>query len=193
MRTVQSGPVSEPAKARIRALLPTVEVLLNHVVNRIPYANARMRVYALLGLGLEDPSTGVIMLGTEIHSPQLIQIGPHTAIGSHCLLDARGGITIGRSVNITSHVKLQTAKHLIQTPDFAHEFEPITVGDRAWIALGATVLGGVTVGEGAVVAAGSVVTRDVEPFTVVGGIPAKPIGERRSDLSYDLGWRPNWE
>jgi putative colanic acid biosynthesis acetyltransferase WcaF len=185
--------VTQPAKARIRALLPTVEVLLNHVVNRIPYASARMRAYALLGLGLEDPSTGVIMLGTEIHSPRLIRIGPHTAIGSHCLLDARGGITIARSVNISSHVKLQTAKHLIQTPDFAHVFEPIAIGDRAWLALGVTVLGGVSVGEGAVVAAGSVVTRDVQPFTVVGGIPARPIGERRSDLSYDLDWRPNWQ
>ncbi|HMS72434.1 MAG TPA: hypothetical protein PKB03_05320, partial [Baekduia sp.] len=65
-------------------------------------------------------------------------------------------------------------------------------GDRAWVALGATVLGGVTIGEGAVVAAGAVVTKDVEPYSVVGGVPAVKIGDRSRGLRYELDYRPSW-
>ena len=70
--------------------------------------------------------------------------------------------------------------------------EPIVIGDRVWIGMNATVLGGVTIGEGAVVAAGSVVTKDVPPFTVVGGVPARPIKDRERELTYRLAYRPNW-
>lgn len=172
--------------------LPPPEWALNHVVNRIPFAAIRMRAYAALGVRFEDPSSGVIMLGTEVISPRRLEIGARTIIGPHCLVDARGGVRIGRDVNITGYVRFMTAKHDVGDPDFAARFEPATVGDRAWIALGATILGGVTVGEGAVVAANATVVRDVAPFSVVGGTPAVTIGERTSDLRYELSYRPNW-
>jgi maltose O-acetyltransferase len=60
------------------------------------------------------------------------------------------------------------------------------------VATGAIVLPGVTVGEGAVVAAGAVVSRDVEPFTIVAGTPARPIAQRTRTLDYELDFRPNW-
>ncbi len=66
----------------------------------------------------------------------------------------------------------------------------MTVDDRAWIAFGAIILPGVTIGEGAVVAAGAVVTRDVAPFTIVAGAPAKEVGTRNRDLNYRLSCRP---
>jgi putative colanic acid biosynthesis acetyltransferase WcaF len=172
--------------------LPPLELILNHAVNRIPLVRPRMRCYALAGVRLEDASTGVIMLGSEVWAPRRLELGAHTIVGRHCLLDARGGLRLGRSVNVTSYSRFMTAKHLVNDPDFDAVFEPIVVEDRAWIALGATVLGGVTIGEGAVVAAGAVVTSDVEPFTIVGGIPAKPIGSRNRDLRYELLYRPNW-
>ncbi len=176
----------------LRKAIPPVDWLLNHVVCRIPLASVRMAAYAWGGVAFEDHRSGVIMLGSEVHAPQQLRIGSGSAIGRHCVLDARGGIAIGRDVNISSHARLQTAKHLIDDPDFAHQFSPIVLADRVWIAEGAFVLGGVTIGEGAVVAAAAVVTADVEAYSVVAGVPARKIRERSRDLRYHLEWRPDW-
>jgi acetyltransferase-like isoleucine patch superfamily enzyme len=127
-----------------------------------------------------------------VWAPDRLRLGRGSIVGRHCLLDARGGIEIGRSVNVSSYARLMTAKHRIDSPTFEAEYAPIVLGDRVWVALGATVLGGVTVAEGAVVAAGAVVTRDVPAFTVVGGVPAVAIGERTRDLRYELDYRPDW-
>jgi acetyltransferase-like isoleucine patch superfamily enzyme len=176
----------------LRKALPPIDWLLNQVVCQIPLASLRMAAYARGGVAFEDHRTGVIMLGSEVYAPQQLRIGSRCAIGRHCVLDARGGITIGRDVNISSHARLQTAKHLVDDPDFAHEFSPIVLADRVWVAEGAFVLGGVTIGEGAVVAAGAVVTADVEPYSVVAGVPARKIRERSRELRYHLNWRPDW-
>jgi putative colanic acid biosynthesis acetyltransferase WcaF len=151
-----------------------------------------MSAYRAFGVRLEERGSGVIMLGTEVYAPARLELGRGTIVGRHCLLDARGGIRIGRDVNVSSYTRFMTAKHVIDDPWFDAEFDPAIVEDRVWIAMGATVLGGVTIGEGAVVAAGSVVTRDVDPFMVVGGVPARPIRERSHDLRYQLDYRPNW-
>jgi acetyltransferase-like isoleucine patch superfamily enzyme len=66
------------------------------------------------------------------------------------------------------------------------------VEDHVWIAEGARILQGVTLGEGAVVAAGAVVTRDVPPHTVVAGVPAQPIGTRPAELEYRCDYRASW-
>jgi putative colanic acid biosynthesis acetyltransferase WcaF len=166
--------------------------VLNHFVNRVPLVFLRQRLYARFGVRFEDPSTGMIMLGAEVNDPGELKMGSHCIIGRKCILDARGGIELGRSVNIGSGAVLQTGKHLIDAPDFAAEFGPIVVGDRVWIAEGARVLAGVTIGEGAVVAAGAVVTKNVEPYTVVGGVPARYIRDRSRDLRYDLTWRDDF-
>lgn len=172
--------------------LPPREYALNQVVSRIPLAGPRMRAYAALGVRLEDPRRCVIMLGTEVWKPSRLEIRSGTTVGRQCLLDARGGLRLGRSVNVSSHARFMSAKHEIDDPDFVATFEPIDVGDRVWIALGATVLGGVTIGEGAVVAAGAVVTSDVAPYTVVGGVPAVSLRMRDRRLRYELDYRPNW-
>jgi len=172
--------------------LPPPEYVLNHIVNRIPLAGVRMRLYRLFGVKLEAPDRSVIMLGVEIEMPWALSIGRGTVIGPGCLVDARGGLRLGRDVNVSGRTRFMTAKHLVQDPDFTASFEETSVGDRAWIALGATILGGVSIGEGAVVAAGAVVTSDVAPYTIVGGVPARPIGQRTRDLRYELDYRPNW-
>jgi acetyltransferase-like isoleucine patch superfamily enzyme len=185
--------LTRAALKRIRRIVPPpAHWVLTHVVCRVPLARHRMAWYARSGVAFEDHRTGIIMLGSEISSPEKLQIGLNTAIGKRCVIDARGGITIGRNVNISSYVRLQTAKHLIDDPDFTHQYSPISIGDRVWIAEGAIVLGGVTIGEGAVVAASAVVTKDVEPFSVVGGVPARVIRQRSHDLRYHLSWRPDW-
>ena len=66
----------------------------------------------------------------------------------------------------------------------------MTIGDRVWIAYRAVILPGVTIGEGAIVAAGAVVSRDVAPWTIVAGNPAREVGTRRRDLDYRLDYNP---
>jgi acetyltransferase-like isoleucine patch superfamily enzyme len=173
--------------------LPPPDALVNAIVPRLPFLPLRMRALRLAGVRLEEPSTTTVMLGTEVWSAPRLELGARSIVGRHCLLDARGGIRIGRDVNITSYTRLMTAKHVVDDPGFAAAFEPIVIEDRVWVALGATILGGVTIGEGAVVAAGAVVTGDVEPFSVVGGVPARKLRERRRDLDYSLGYRPIWQ
>ena len=168
------------------------EYALNHVVNRIPIVDARMAAYRALGVTFEERGSGMIMLGAEVFAPRRLSLGARSVVGGGCMLDARGGIEIGHDVNLTGYARLMSARHLVDDPDFTAAFEPIVVGDRAWIALGAMVLGGVRIGEGAVVAAGAVVTADVAPHTVVGGVPAKPLRKRPSDLCYELGYRQSW-
>jgi maltose O-acetyltransferase len=111
-------------------------------------------------------------------------------VGRYCQLDARGGITIGRNVVIASHALLVTADHDPDDPGFAGRLGPICIEDRVWIGSRATVLRNVTIGEGAVVAAGSVVTRDVEAWAIVGGVPARRIGTRNRTQSYEIDYGP---
>jgi len=83
-----------------------------------------------------------------------------------------------------------TLAHDPQDPEFSDKGGDVIIGDRVWIAYRATVLPGVTIGEGAVVAAGAVVASDVEPFTIVGGVPARRIGERNRAIQYRLDYSP---
>lgn len=150
-----------------------------------------MRTYARFGVTFEHSDSGIIMLGAFIHDPRNLTIGRNSIIGPRCVIDARGGIKIGANVNITGGAAVQTGSHVVDSPTFEGEFNPVTVGDWAWIAQNALVLGGATIGEGAVVAAGAVVTRDVAPWTVVGGVPARFVRDRARDLRYELAFRPN--
>jgi acetyltransferase-like isoleucine patch superfamily enzyme len=173
--------------------LPPPDAVVNAIVPRLAPAPLRMWALRLAGARIDEPATTTVMLGTEVWAAGGLEIGARSIVGRHCLLDARGGIRIGTDVNVTSYCRLMTAKHVIDDPGFDAVYEPIVIGDRVWIALGATVLGGVTIGEGAVVAAGAVVTGDVEPFAVVGGVPARKLRERTRDLHYRLGYRPAWQ
>jgi putative colanic acid biosynthesis acetyltransferase WcaF len=87
-------------------------------------------------------------------------------------------IKIGAQATVSQGVKLCTAGHDISSKIMELTYAPITIGENAWVAAWSIVLPGVTVGDGAVVAAGAVVTKDVEPWTVVGGNPAKFIKKR---------------
>ncbi|MBR4642039.1 MAG: sugar O-acetyltransferase [Selenomonadaceae bacterium] len=112
-----------------------------------------------------------------------ISFGKNVFINSNCHFQDQGGITIGDGVMLGHNVVLATATHdLAPSKSRKLHYKPIKICDNAWIGSNAVILQGVTVGEWAVVAAGAVVTKDVEPFTVVGGIPAKFIRKVEDDL-----------
>ena len=87
-------------------------------------------------------------------------------------------------MTISPRVTISSAGHDVQSTAFGYVSAPISIGDYAWVGINATILKGVTIGEGAVVAAGAVVTKDVEPYAIVAGVPARKIGERTQGLDY---------
>ncbi|MEL7355047.1 MAG: DapH/DapD/GlmU-related protein [Cyanobacteria bacterium J06560_6] len=120
-----------------------------------------------------------------------IFLGDRNVINFGCLLDGRHyPIHIGSDVSIGPKASLLTLSHDPQSSTFADKGGEIVIGDRAWIAYRAIILPGVTIGEGAVVGAGSVVTKDVEPYTIVAGNPARIIKKRTNKLTYELNYRP---
>ncbi|MGZ5246855.1 MAG: DapH/DapD/GlmU-related protein [Flavitalea sp.] len=107
---------------------------------------------------------------------QFITLGKNVFINHACSFLDLGGITIEDNVQIGPRVNLVTENHPLDPSDReALLLKPITIKRNAWIGAAVTILPGVTIGENAVVAAGAVVSRDVPPNTVVGGIPAKII------------------
>lgn len=156
-------------------------------IGYIPSHHIRNFIYRHI-LDVKLAPTAIIYFGAEIRGAYQLKIGRGTIIGDKSVLDARqGGITIGENVQLGSFVKLWTDSHDHDDPYFRslpHKHGPITIGDRVWIGPDVTILHSVNIGEGAVVAAGAVVTKNVEPYTIVGGIPAKKIGERSHNLRY---------
>jgi maltose O-acetyltransferase len=127
-------------------------------------------------------------MGANFFQPGNITIGQDTIIGDHCFLDGRGKLTIGNHVDIASQVLIYNSEHDVHSPDFRATEEPVIIEDYVFIGARAIILPGVTIGRGAVVGAGAVVTKDVPAMIIVGGVPAKEIGQRQlSHLNYRLG------
>ena len=120
----------------------------------------------------------------DIRNIKGLEIGEGSSIGPKVLLDARKGIKLGRNVTIAYEAIIWTLHHDYNSSDFRSIGSSVEVGDYVWICSRTIILPGVKIGEGAVIASGAVVTKDVEPYTIVGGIPAKKIGYRNKDLSY---------
>jgi carbonic anhydrase/acetyltransferase-like protein (isoleucine patch superfamily) len=169
-----------------------VEMLAGEWIGRLPVRWLRDRLARRVLRVRLDPSAQLYRW-RELRAGHNVTIGAGSVVGSWATLDGRFGIELGRHVNLSSEVAIWTQQHDHRSPDFAGVGAPVRVGDRAWLSFRAVVLPGVTIGEGAVVAAGAVVTKDVEPYAIVGGVPAKKIGERPRDLTYtfdkaDAAW-----
>jgi len=174
-----------------RALV-LLDYLANHVVNRIPLVGLRMRAYAALGVTFDAPESANIGLGVDLWATRSLSMGARSTIGQRSYIDARGGVRIDSDVSISRGVMVMTAEHVVDDPDFGATLAAVHFEPRSWVGAAAIVLPGVRVGEGAVVAAGAVVTKDVAPYTVVAGSPARPIGTRPAPMRYELDFRPSW-
>jgi acetyltransferase-like isoleucine patch superfamily enzyme len=166
----------------------------NHIVNRVPSYSVRHFWYRRVA-GV-DLGTGVgVQLGVRLwwYGPRQVRrsgmaIGAGTQINRDCVLDARGSLHIGDHVSISPEVVILTADHDHTAPGFPLRQRPVTIEDNVWIGMRALVLPGVRIGRGAVVAAGAVVTKDVDPLTVVAGIPARVVARREANV---VGYRLN--
>uniref|UniRef100_Q3AQI9 Acetyltransferase (Isoleucine patch superfamily)-like protein n=1 Tax=Chlorobium chlorochromatii (strain CaD3) TaxID=340177 RepID=Q3AQI9_CHLCH len=121
---------------------------------------------------------------------QKIEIGLNTVINRFTYLDGRVALRIGNNVNISHYTLIQTLTHDPQSSNFTCQEKPVTIGDNVWIGARAIICPGVAIGEGAVIAAGAVVIKDVPPYTIVGGNPARYIKTRTNDLHYKTRYFP---
>lgn len=120
---------------------------------------------------------------TYILAPQQLSLGSRISIHPFCYIDATGGITIGSDVSIAHGVSILSTEHRFEDRTLPIRDQgvtelPTTIGSDVWIGAGVRVLGGVAIGDGAIVAAGAVVTRDVSPHSIVAGVPARHIKAR---------------
>ncbi len=158
------------------------EYFLNSILPHLPVYRIRNIFYKLAGLRIGKDS--VIDRKNYFIAPRRLVLGNNSHINRNCLIDARGGLTIGNSVSISHNVSIVSGGHDINSRDFHGKYYPIHIDDYVWVGVGATILQNVTIGRGAVVCAGAVVTRDVAPYDIVGGVPARKIGQREKDLDY---------
>ena len=114
-----------------------------------------------------------------------VRLGDFAFVGPHCELDP--GVDVGRYSMLAPHVAIVGDDHVIDVPGCPMQFSGrppqsrTVIGDDVWVGYGVLVMRGVTVGRGAVVAAKAVVTKDIEPYAIVAGVPARPIGHRFPD------------
>lgn len=156
------------------------------VVSVIPFWWVRSFFYRLIGVRIGGGTT--VNQGFQFFSPERLTIEDHSHINRNCFIDARGYCFIGKAVSISHEVMILTGTHDINSASFSEIHRPVYIGDNVWVGARAVILPGVSVGEGAVIAAGAVVLKDVEPYEVVGGIPAKHISNRSKGLEYVCSW-----
>jgi len=176
--------------SRPRALAGAVVALLyNGLVGRLPSRTLR-HAWLRLWLGGLGAGSGV-QSGCRFLNGRKVHVGARSVVNFGTLIDGRKfAVRIGSDVSIGPEAAILTLGHDPASPEFADRGGEVTIGDRAWIAYRAIVLPGVSIGEGAVIAAGAVVSEDVPPFTIVAGNPARPVGTRPRALSYRLDYRP---
>lgn len=163
--------------------------LLWSIIMWIPFNLIRI-MYAKIWLSHLGRNS-YIARNVEIRSPYRVSIGANTNINKKVLLDGRGGkITIGDNVDIAQQVNIWTLQHDYNSPDYTAVGHNTEIEDYVWISSRATLLPGVKIGRGAVVASCAVVTKDVPALAVVAGVPAKVIGYRENTMNYKLGHRP---
>ncbi len=184
-------------------------VFLATLAGCIPSHTIRLFLYrTIFRVGIGKDSS--IHWFARFNLPSGVEIGHNTIIGNDAFLDGRSYRTwkegqskfltyvknffspqvrplkIGNNVSIAGEVRIYTMQHDIDDPDFKEVSESVVIDDYVVIGTRVTILPGVHIGEGAVVASGAVVTKDIAPYTVVGGVPAVFIRSRAKNLRYTL-------
>ena len=171
---------------RLNNILLDFELMLLRWAGLIPSHTIRLFIYKLTGMKIGSAS--VIHMWCNFFDPGGIKIGRDSIIGDHAFLDGRASLEIGDHVDIASQVLIYNSQHDIDSDDFKAQYGKVKIEDYVFIGPRAIILRGVTIGRGAIVGAGAVVSKNVAPFTIVAGVPAVKIGERKNNNPrYTLG------
>ncbi len=161
-------------------------MVLYEIGINVPFHSVRNFFYRIAGMKIGKDS--YIHMWARFYNPAGIEIGEGTVIGDHVFLDGRAHLKIGNHVDIASQVLIYNSEHDVHSEGFGPIEETVEIGDYVFIGPRAIILPGVKIGRGAIVAAGAVVTQDVKDFEIVGGVPAKTVGERKNkNPHYKLG------
>jgi acetyltransferase-like isoleucine patch superfamily enzyme len=171
---------------RLRTIFLEFWLLVLKLIGFIPFHTVRKIFYLLSGLDM--PFDSNIYMGANFFNPSGITIGHDSLIGANCFLDGRAPLKIGNHTSLASDILIYNDEHNINDPKYGNSFGPVTIGDYVFIGPRVIILPDVTIGNGAVVAAGAVVTKNIPQFEVWGGIPAKKISDRKiTNPNYRLG------
>lgn len=178
--------IASKGARRVKNWLCDFELMLLRLVGHVPSHHFRRFFYRLAGVKIGKGST--IHMWANFYNPRGLSIGEDTIIGDHAFLDGRAPLRIGSHVAIASQVLIYNSEHNIHSEDMDITEEPVEIGDFVFIGPRAVILPGVKIGKGAVVAAVAVVTKDVPPGKVYGGVPAREIMDRKiKKYQYRLG------
>lgn len=188
-RAPRTGPWQRPPSrprgvfGRIRAAAAgTIRYSTSHLIANVPSQTIRLAWYRHVLGWYVAPSVSILM-GQRVQMAGIrttgrrVSIDRGTVINQGCYISTIGGLVIGQNVTIAEGVWLITGARGANDPVFRGRHRPIVIDDNAWIGVRATILGGVTIGSGAVVLPGAVVTSDVPDGAVVGGVPAQVTGD----------------
>ncbi len=176
-KTVGYAELSQKFQGRVDQTIREIENYILLIVGWFPLGFVRMFFYRLADMKIG--SSTIINMGARVYNPSGISIGDDCVIGERIVLDGRAPLTIGNHVDIASEVMIYNSEHDINDELFKATESPVSIGDYVFIGPRAIILPGVTIGDAAVVGAGAVVTKDVPTGSIVGGVPAKVIGERK--------------
>lgn len=171
---------------RVQNIWLDAKLMLLRWAGFCPFHACRRFFYRWAGMKIGPGST--IHMWANFFQPRNISLGKDTIVGDRCFLDGRAKLSIGNHVDIASQVLIYNSEHNVHSKKLVAIEAPVEIGDYVFIGPRVIILPGVKIGKGAVVAAGAVVTKDVPPKTIVGGVPAKVIGERKlKEFNYRLG------
>ncbi|RLC33353.1 acyltransferase, partial [Candidatus Shapirobacteria bacterium] len=175
------------ATNRILTILSEFWLMILSWIGHIPSHTIRKLFYLISGIKLNFLTT-TIHTGANFFQPSQIKMGRDTIIGRDAFLDGRGQLTIGNHVDIASQVLIYTNQHNIHSDNFGNQDGPVQIDDYVFIGPRVIILPNIHIGRGAIVGAGAVVTKNIPPLEIWGGIPAKKIGDRQNKkLTYKLG------
>ena len=162
--------------------------ITNNVIAYFPSVHVRRCFLQIIGINA--PHNVRFYDGFQIRKAQGIHIKEGTTIGPNVLLDGRKGLFIGRNVVIAYDSIIWTLNHDYNDMYFSTKGAPVYIEDFVWVCSRAIILPGVTIGEGAIVASNAIVTKDVPPYSIVAGIPARVVGMREKK-KYSYGYKSN--